>query len=396
MTNDSLRVVFAGATMLPGWGGGEPVVARLLHKGLEKEGVEVVLEPSPRRSVSELATLALTPYDADPFRVSQYRRRIRELHPDVLLAWYDFDCSWIVAARKERIPVIACVQIWWPTCPVGTHYIEGVGNCEGPALAKCLRHMARAPISPNLELPFPELSPPLALALYAKQWTRPAALSQADAVVVPSEFMAARFRSLGYRRVHAIYDSVDSELFRPSPLPDGPKVVLYPVARSLQERKGYPHFRAMAETIRAQMPEVRFLVLNHTGDRLLEGTPYLTHEELAMMFRSIYLAVVPGLWDEPFGAVIAEAMSSGRPVVAYGTGGIPEVVENGVSGILLPRGDLKGLTQAVVDLLQDEQKARRLGIAARTRVEDHFRYQMMAARYLALMHQLLGKESSHS
>ena len=152
----------------------------------------------------------------------------------------------------------------------------------------------------------------------------------------------------------------------------------------------------MAETIRAQMPEVRFLVLNHTGDRLLEGTPYLTHEELAMMFRSIYLAVVPGLWDEPFGAVIAEAMSSGRPVVAYGTGGIPEVVENGVSGILLPRGDLKGLTQAVVDLLQDEQKARRLGIAARTRVEDHFRYQMMAARYLALMHQLLGKESSHS
>ncbi len=393
-TDGSLKVIFAGATMLPGWGGGEPVVARLLRKGLEQDGVEVILEASPRRSVAELATLALTPYDADPFRVSQYRRRIRELRPDVVLAWYDFDCSWIVAARKERTPVIACVQIWWPTCPVGTHYIEGVGNCEVPALGKCLRHMARAPISPNLELPFPELSPPLALALYAKQWTRPAALSQADAIVVPSEFVAARFRNLGYRRVHAIHDSVDAELFRPTPLPDGPKLVLYPVARSMQERKGYPHFRSMAETVRSQMPDVRFRVLNHSGDALLEGTPYLTHEELASMFRSVYLAVVPGLWDEPFGTVTAEAMASGRPVVAYGTGGIPEVIENGVSGILVARGDLEGLTHAVLDLLHDEGKARRLGSAARRRVEERFRYQTMAARYLELMHQLIAKNAA--
>jgi glycosyltransferase involved in cell wall biosynthesis len=375
--------------MLHGWGGGEPVFARLLQRGLEEQGVEVLLEASIRRSVLELATLALTPYDADPFRVAQYRRRLKQIHPDVVLAWYDFDCAWIVAAQKESIPVVACVQIWWPLCPVGTFYIEGEGNCNKSALAKCVRHMSRAPLSPNLELPVAELSPLLALADYAKLWTRPAALSQADAIVVPSEFAAAKFRQHGYRRVHAIGDAVDLELFRPSPLPEGSKLVLYPVARSMQERKGYPHFRAMAESVRRLSPTVRFRVLNHVGDTLLEGSPYLSHEELANLFRSVYMAVVPGLWDEPFGTVLVEAMASSRPVVAYGTGGIPEVVENGVSGILLPRGDLEGLTEAVLDLLHDERKAARLGAAARRRAEELFGYKTQTARYLSLINQLL-------
>src|SRR5580658_6795608 len=104
-----LTVLFAGATMIPGWGGGEPVAALLLRKGLEQKGVLVQWEASSRRTVPELGLMAVTPYDADIGRVARYRRRLRELHPDVVLAWYDFDCSWIVAARKEHIPVIACV-----------------------------------------------------------------------------------------------------------------------------------------------------------------------------------------------------------------------------------------------------------------------------------------------
>ncbi len=384
-----LRVLFAGATMIPGWGGGEPVVADLLRKGLQERGVEVVYEASSRRTVPELAALAITPFDAEATRVQEYRRRLRTIRPDVVLAWYDFDCSWVVAAKKERLPVVACVQIWWPTCPVGTHYIEGQGLCDGPSLGKCVRHMAGAPISPNLELPVPNLSPPLALALYSKQWFRPPALGQADAIVVPSEFMASFFRKVGYRRARGIYDAVNAELFRPTPMPDGSKLILYPVARSLQERKGYPHFRAMAEAVRREMPEVRFRVLSHAGDELLEGTPYLTHEQLAEMFRSVYAAVVPGLWPEPFGLVSVEAMASGRPVVAYSTGGVPEVIEDGVSGVLVERGNVEALTRSVLDLLRDPARAARIGAGGRRRVEEKFRYQTMTDAYLRLLREVV-------
>lgn len=384
-----LRVLFAGVTMVPDWTGGEPTFAHLLKRGMEELGAEVTVEGS-RRTLGELATFAVMPFDIEPNRVARYRRRLRDLHPDVVLAFYDFDCSLIVAARKERIPVIACVQIYWATCPIGTRYIEGVGVCSAPGFSKCLRHMSVAEPSPNLGLPVPGLPAPLGFLLYAKLWTRFATLSQVDAFAVPSEGFREILNQAGYRRVHVIHDAVDTGLFKAIPWQGPSKVVLYPVARSLQERKGYPHFVQMAQLVRKRLPEVRFRVLNHRGDDLLEGTPYLTREQLAEEMASDYLAVVPGLWDEPFGTVTVESMAAGRPVVAYECSVYREIIENGVSGILVRRGNVQELSEAVFGLLTDEDAARRMGRAARQRVETHFTYQLMAKRYLSLIRSVMG------
>ena len=388
-SNRPLRVLIEGASMDPAWQGGDPVYAELLVRGLGQLGVDAVREGS-RRTFVEFAALALTPYDAEPSRILWYRRRLRGLRPNVVLASTDYDCSLIVAARKEGIPVIVVVQIYWPTCPIGTRYIEGRGVCSTPGFSKCLRHMSRAPISPNLGLPVPGLPAPLGFVLYSKLWVRRAALSQADAIVAPSEFMATVLREAGYPRVHVIPNSVDTNLFRASPWEGPSKVVLYPVARSKQERKGYDHFVRMARAVHAKMPDVRFRILTDPGDDLIEGTSYLSHAELAEQLRAIYLAVVPGLWDEPFGTVAAEAMSAGRPVVMYDGGGSSDLIEDGVSGLLVPRGDVVGLARAVGGLLADEDKAHRMGQAARARIEARFRYPMMAERYLALIYEVLG------
>ena len=398
MTDDGTprRVLFAGASMAAGFQGGEPTVAEHLEKGFEQAGVEVVREGSTR-SVFELASLALTPFDAEAGRVAHYRRRLREIRPDAVVVFFDFDCSWVIAARKERIPVIVGIHIYWPTCPVGTHYIEGEGACFRPEFLKCVQHVSRAPISPNLRLPVPGLPAPLAAMLYLKLLERRPALSQASAIVANSAFTANVLRSAGYDPVQMIYLGTDTELFRATPWEGDRKTVLYPVARSRQERKGYPHFAEMARRIRATMPEVRFKILNDPGDELCEGTPYLTRPDLAQVFRSAYLAVVPSLWDEPFGFVTIEAMASGRPVVAYRVGAMDELIEDGVSGRLVPRGDVEGLTRAVADLLQDEEGARRMGRAARERVEARFDYRITAARYLDLIRGLIaGRPTSTS
>jgi glycosyltransferase involved in cell wall biosynthesis len=80
-----------------------------------------------------------------------------------------------------------------------------------------------------------------------------------------------------------------------------------------------------------------------------------------------------------------KAMSAGRPVVAYRVGGMPDLIEDRVSGCLVPRGDIDQLTQVVRDLLHDEDAARRMGRAARQRVEQGFDYRQMASRYLELL-----------
>ncbi|MGA7499745.1 MAG: glycosyltransferase family 4 protein [Isosphaeraceae bacterium] len=386
--NGILKVLFEGATMVSGWGGGEPVIADLLQRGLEELGVQVLREGS-RRTLPELVALGLFPFDAEPTRLARYRRRLRELRPDVVIAWYDFDCSLVLAARLEGIPVISSVHIYWPTCPMGTRYIEGVGNCDSPELLKCLRHIARAEPSPNLGLPVTGLPGPFGLILYSKVRARPWVLGQANAIVANSEFMGRVLRDAGYGRVHVIFNGVDVELFRPSVERPLGNVVLYPVARSNQERKGYHHFAELARTVRSNRPGTSFKALNYQGDLTVEGTPFLSREDLAALLRSVYMAVVPGLWEEPFGLVAAEAMASGRPVVAYKGGGISEVIEDGVSGVLVPQGNLQELNRAVINLLDDQTAAERMGAAARARIETLFRYQVMAEQYLELIRDLI-------
>ena len=68
-------------------------------------------------------------------------------------------------------------------------------------------------------------------------------------------------------------------------------------------------------------------------------------------FRRCSIAVVPSVWAEPFGIVVIEAMAGKSAVVASDIGGIPEIVRNGVSGLLVPPGDSVALRGALADLI---------------------------------------------
>lgn len=84
------------------------------------------------------------------------------------------------------------------------------------------------------------------------------------------------------------------------------------------------------------------------------------------------IVVIPSTWPEPFGLVALEAMRAGRAVVAAAHGGIPEIVEDQVSGVLVPPGDVAALASAIGSLLDDPQRMAALGAAARDRVETVF------------------------
>jgi glycosyltransferase involved in cell wall biosynthesis len=83
---------------------------------------------------------------------------------------------------------------------------------------------------------------------------------------------------------------------------------------------------------------------------------------------SIDLFVLSSL-NEGLGRVLLEAMAAGRPVVATKVGGVPEVVEDGVTGILVSPSDPKGMAYAIVEILDDPERMATMGKQGKERVE---------------------------
>ncbi len=79
------------------------------------------------------------------------------------------------------------------------------------------------------------------------------------------------------------------------------------------------------------------------------------------------IGVVPSIWPEPFGQVVVEAMACGKPVVASAVGGIPDVVVNGETGLLVEPGNVGALREALRALLLDPARRTRMGMLGRQR-----------------------------
>lgn len=91
-------------------------------------------------------------------------------------------------------------------------------------------------------------------------------------------------------------------------------------------------------------------------------------------------------FDEPFGLSVIEAMATGTPVVAYGRGSMPELIEHGVSGFLVPPGDNDAAATAVGRIAELDRTD------ARAHVERHFSAERMVDDYLRLYRRLLGQD----
>ena len=99
-------------------------------------------------------------------------------------------------------------------------------------------------------------------------------------------------------------------------------------------------------------------------------------EDLEPLYHSFDLSVLPSR-NEGMGRAAVEAMACGRPVVATAVGGVPSVVKDGVTGLLVPPEDPKALARAILQLLEDETARRRMGEAGPQWVRERFSCQAM-------------------
>ncbi|MCC6444215.1 MAG: glycosyltransferase family 4 protein [Armatimonadetes bacterium] len=156
--------------------------------------------------------------------------------------------------------------------------------------------------------------------------------------------------------------------------------------------KGHKVFLEAARKVRAAVPGAYFLVVGDTAfdkpvfkDELesyaqslgLDGRAVFTgfRKDTPQVMAALDINILASIKPEPFGRVIIEAMALSRPVIATNQGGALEIIEDGVSGVLVPPSDPDILAAAILDLIHNPDKRKRIGEAARKRVEQHFSFE---------------------
>ncbi|MGQ9585097.1 MAG: glycosyltransferase family 4 protein [Anaerolineae bacterium] len=235
-----------------------------------------------------------------------------------------------------------------------------------------------------------------------------------DRTVAISSFTARQVEEMtGVRPVVIPYGAALEPVGDAAPFPErdatqGPRQILF--AGRFIERKGLPVLlRAVAQV--AGEREVLLHLVGEGHERLalarlaaelgiadrVRFHGWVSRETLDHLYRTCDLFVLPSVVDprgdtEGLGVVLIEALRYRKPAIGSNVGGIPDVIEDGLSGLLVPPGDPAALAQAIQQVLDDPALARRLGEEGFRYVAEKFDWEHITDQVAGLYRSLLGKE----
>ena len=238
-----------------------------------------------------------------------------------------------------------------------------------------------------------------------------------DRLVVVSRSIAAKVEREGRRgsRVELVPNGVELGVADPSAtarlrrdLGVSAGAPLVGVVARIEPEKGHPTLLEAWPRVVRQVPEARLLVVGE-GSRqatlerharrlgLLADPPAVLftgrRDDIGAIVGALDVAVLPS-YREAQGVSLLEAMGMARPIVASRVGGIPEFVEDGVSGLLVPPRDRAALAAALVRVLTDRALAIRLGAAAREVVRERYCLDVMVGRIEGLYEEAVAAQQA--
>ena len=234
------------------------------------------------------------------------------------------------------------------------------------------------------------------------------ALRQADWVTANSGAMLERVRRAVPEieaRSSLVYNGLPMPSIAPTPLPFDPPTLLC-LGRVVEDKGFDLAIRALAE-IRRHVPAARLIVSGDGSaraglareaavlglDDAVEFTGWVRPGEVPSLLNRATVVLVPSRWQEAFGLVALQAAQMARPVVATKVGGLPEVVLDGATGLVVPPESPASLAEGVSALLRDPPRARALGLAARVRAEQVFGFAAYVRAHERLYARLTGRLS---
>jgi glycosyltransferase involved in cell wall biosynthesis len=209
-------------------------------------------------------------------------------------------------------------------------------------------------------------------------------------------------------RIRLVFNGTDLRRFSPADNGGrgdprfGPNMIF--ACRQLFPRKGIRFLLEAAAKLKPRFPDLKVVLAGDGFERpelvrLAEDLGlgpdvtflgWVPNTDLPPYYRAAAVSVIPSL-EEGFGIPAAEAMGCEVAVVASDAGGLPEVVEDGVTGLVVPRGDATALAQAIGSLLADPERRRTMGQAGRARALRLFDWDRSAEQFEQLYREVAAR-----
>lgn len=240
------------------------------------------------------------------------------------------------------------------------------------------------------------------------KWCYRRVLQKVDAVICVSAYIQqaaiSTFPEYAYK-FNVLFNATDVEIFKPYgevaeanvqallKLPKATPFILY-VGRLTQDKGVDVLIQAFDHVLQVH-PQAKLVI---AGSSFFDGaskttyqqsleqlaapiaehivfTGFIPHHQLKYLYAAAHAVVVPSVWQDPCPLVVLETMASGTCIVASKVGGVPEVVEHGVTGVLVNPNQADELAIAMIDLLHHPHKAQQMANAARQKVESGYAWE---------------------
>ena len=375
-------------------------VATLEHKGSpafeNDEGVHVYRLTGWHRALAQFyqdSSHHFHPPLPDPGVMVGLRRVVEQEQPDIVHArkWMSYSFAGLKFWSKAKF--VVTMHDYSLCCPTVT-YLHNGQVCTGPAYLKCLGCTSSHYGGKGKAI---LLTSGLKVSSYLHQYVdkyiavstavRNACKNVTDKSPRPIEVVST-----------FIADTVVDEALsieRPAYLPPHDNYLLF-VGRQ-DTSKGLDVLLEAYEGLSELAPLV--LMLTNFGEasrKFPDGVTVVCNVPHAQVMRGwmhCAVGVVPSIWPEPFGQVVVEAMMCGKPVVASAVGGIPDIILNGASGLLVEPGDANSLREALRELLLDPDKRACMGKVGQQRARL-FTVGTVADRIEQIYMELLGSPAN--
>lgn len=242
-------------------------------------------------------------------------------------------------------------------------------------------------------------------------------------IIAVSHFIKKELMGIGYddRKITVIHHGIDTRIFHPNirtdkirkkyPQLKGRRVIFHPARIGLAKGAdvsikalnivrnrisdvilvlaGTKNIIDWAET---QQKDIAYLVnlMKHFGlekNVLIEA---FSLDEMAQIYGLASVCIYPSSVGEPFGLTMLEALSSEKPMIVTNSGGMPEIIRDGINGFVVPVKDFEVLASRIIQLLTDDRLCERLGYTGRGMVETNYTEDVVTKNTLELYKKILA------
>ena len=401
-----MKVLFLHSLYAPHIGGGAEIVVRQLAKGLQRRGCDiVVLATGPEDGLHDEVLDGVRIYRAgldnfywhftqarpnplvrfgwhyrDRYNHSM-RRHVRHIieheRPDVVVC-HNLT-GWSISAWDEissaGLPIVQVLHDLYLLCPKDTMFNKG-RSCERQCgMCSALRH------------------------------SHAAASTQVAAVVGVSRFVLDRLTAQGYfgrASRHVVHNCIDpgtSVSAMPRPRHNG--LLRFGYIGTLSENKGVSwlieQFQALSINASLEIAGCGKLDYEAKVKALADPSKvrFLGYQPSERFMRQIDVLVIPSIWAEPFGLVAVEACTQQLPIIATNMGGLPEIIQDNLNGLLCSPADPDSLGRAMLKLYLDSKLRERLSGQARNSVAAFLNTERMLDQYQSILYSTLHGRSAH-